>query len=116
MNPARPTTAYTISYTSRVRLKDSSGILKTPDEENPEAKAAYQVTTCTGNAGGPPLINPLAEEPLSTPSHIKDIDLSGLNAHQKDVALKLLTEEAHSFARDDSDVGCIRDLELNLDL
>ena len=36
--------------------------------------------------------------------------------NQKDVALKILTAEADSFARDDSDVGCIRDLELNLDL
>ena len=99
-----------------VRLKDSSGNMKTPDEENPEAKAADQVTTGTGNAGGPPLTPPQAEEPLSTPSHIKDIDVSGLNAHHKDMALKLLTEEADSFARDDSDVGCIRDLELNLDL
>ena len=55
---------------------------------------------------------------MSTPSHIKDIDLSGLNAHQKDLALKLLiiTEEADSFSRDDSDVSCIKDLELNLDL
>ena len=99
-----------------VRLKDSNGNMKAPDEESTEAKVADQATTCTGNAGGPPLIPPHAEEPLSTPSHIKDVDLSGLNAHQKEVALKLLTEEAESFARDDSDVGCIRDLELNLDL
>ena len=84
--------------------------------ESTEAKVSDQATTCTGNAEGPLLIPPQAEEPLSTPSHIKDIDLSGLNAHQKDVALKLLIEEADSFARDDSDVGCIRDLELNLDL
>ena len=90
--------------------------MKAPDEESTEAKVADQATTCTVNAGGPPLIPPPAKEPLSTPSHIKEIDLSGLNAHQKDLALKLLTEEADSFARDDSDVGCIRDLELNLDL
>ena len=64
----------------------------------------------------PPVIPPEAEEPLSTPSHIKGIDLSGLNAHQKELALKLLTKEADSFAREDSDVGCIRDFELNLDL
>ena len=99
-----------------ILLKDSNGNMKTPDEESTEAKVADQATTCTGNAGGPPRIPPHAEGPLSTPSHIKDIDLSGLNAHQKEVALKLLTEEADSFARDDSDVGCIRDLEVNLDL
>ena len=97
-----------------ILLKDSNGNMKAPDEESTEAKVADQATTCTGNAGGPPPTTPQAEEPLSTPSHIKDIDLSGLNAHQKDVALKLLTEVADSFARDDSDVGCIRDLELNL--
>ena len=85
--------------------------MKTPDEESTEAKVADQATTCTGNAGGPLLIPPPAKEPLSTPSHIKEIDLSGLNAHQKDLALKLLTEEADSFARDDSNVRCIRDLE-----
>ena len=32
------------------------------------------------------------------------------------MALKLLTEEADSFAKDDNDVGCIPDLELDLDL
>ena len=28
----------------------------------------------------------------------------------------MLTEEADSFAKDDNDVGCIRDLELDIDL
>ena len=98
-----------------VRLKDSDGNMKAPDEERIEAKVADQAT-CTGNAGGSPLIPSQAEEPLSTPSHIQGIDLSGLSAHQKDLALKLLNEEADSFARDDSDVGCISDLELNLRL
>lgn len=32
------------------------------------------------------------------------------------MALKLLTERADSFAKDDNDVGCIPDLELDLDL
>ena len=84
--------------------------MKAPDEESTEAKVADQATTCTGNAGGPPLIPPQAEEPLRTPSHIKDRDLSGLNAHQKEVTLKLLTEEADSFARDDSDVAVLETL------
>ena len=98
-----------------VRLKDSDGNMKAPDKESIEAKVVDQATTFTGNARGPPLIPSKAEEPLSTPPHIKDIDLSGLNAYQKVLALKLLTEEADSFARDGSDVGCIRDLGLNLD-
>ena len=50
-----------------VRLKDSNEYMKTPDEDSTEAKVADQATTCTGNAGGPPLIPPQAEEPLSNP-------------------------------------------------
>ena len=38
-----------------VRLKDSDGNMKARDEERIEAKVADQATTCTGNAGGPPL-------------------------------------------------------------
>ena len=44
--------------------------MKAPDEERTQAKAADQATKCTGSAGGPLLIPPQAEEPLSTPSHI----------------------------------------------
>ena len=49
------------------------------------------------------------------PRHIKDIDLEGLMPAQKEMALKLFAEEADAFAKDD-DVGCIPDLELDLDL
>ena len=42
--------------------------------------------------------------------------MEGLTPGQKEMALKLLTEEADSFAKDDNDVGCIPDLELDLDL
>lgn len=51
-----------------------------------------------------------------TPAHIKDRPLEGLTPAQKQMALKLLTEEADPFAKDDNDVGCIPDLELDLDL
>ena len=42
--------------------------------------------------------------------------MEGLTPGQKEMASKLLTEEADSFAKDDNDVGCIPDLELDLDL
>ena len=54
--------------------------------------------------------------PMCMPTHIKDIDLEGLTPTQKEMALKLLAEEADAFAKDDNDVGCIPDLELDLDL
>ena len=52
---------------------------------------------------------------MCIPTHIKEIDLEGLIPAQKEMALKLLTEEADAFAKDDNDVGCIPDLELDLD-
>ena len=54
--------------------------------------------------------------PMGIPTHIKDIDLEGLTPAQKEMALKLLAEEADAFAKDDNDVGCIPNLELDLDL
>ena len=53
---------------------------------------------------------------MRIPLHIRDIDLEGLIPGQKEMALKLLTEEADSFAKDDNNVGCIPDLKLDLDL
>ena len=53
---------------------------------------------------------------MGIPSQIKDIDLEGLTPAQKEMALKLLTEEVDSFAKDDNDIGCIPDLQLDLDL
>ena len=54
--------------------------------------------------------------PMCIPTHIKEINLEGLIPAQKEMALKLLTEEADAFAKDDNDVGCIPDLELDLDI
>ena len=54
--------------------------------------------------------------PMGIPLHIRDIDLKGPTPGQKEMALKLLTEEADSFAKDDNDVGCLPDLEFDLDL
>ena len=53
---------------------------------------------------------------MGIPLHIRDIDLEGLIPGQKEMTLKLLTEEADYFAKDDNDVGCIPDLKLDLDL
>ena len=54
--------------------------------------------------------------PMGIPLHIRDKDLEVLTPGQKEMALKLLTEEADYFAKDDYVVGCIRDLELDIDL
>ena len=50
--------------------------------------------------------------PMCIPTYTKEIDLEGLIPAQKEMVLKLLTEEADAFAKDDNDVGCL--LTLNL--
>ena len=54
--------------------------------------------------------------PMRIPLQIKDIDLEDLTPAQKKMALTLLTEEADPFAKDGSDIECISDLQLELDL
>ena len=54
--------------------------------------------------------------PIRILTDIKDIDMEGLLTVQKEIALKFLAEETDAFAKDDNDIGCIPDLELDLDL
>ena len=53
---------------------------------------------------------------FSIQPHITDIDVEGLTSDQKEMVFKLLTEEQDSFARDGNYIGCIKELELELDL
>ena len=50
------------------------------------------------------------------PEHVRQIDLSGLSAEQKQSALKLLSEESESFSKDDDDIGSVPDLKLGINL
>ena len=50
------------------------------------------------------------------PDHLRDISLEGLTPHQKDDALKLLIEQQDAFARDNSDVGSVPDLQLKINV
>lgn len=52
----------------------------------------------------------------SIPDHIKNIDLGGLTPKQKLVALKMLTEEADTFSRNEDDIGYIEDLKATINL
>ena len=47
---------------------------------------------------------------------VNQIDLSHLDEVQMQKARKLLLEEADSFSRDDDDMGCVKDLALDLRL
>lgn len=85
------------------------------DEEIIDVKVVDQIIICIGNVGGLLFIFLYVEGFLSILLYIKDIDLSGFNVYQKEVVFKLFIEEVDLFVRDDSDVGCIRDFELNLD-
>ena len=50
------------------------------------------------------------------PSHLNDINMDGFTKEQRDMATTLLISEQDSFAKNDSDVGSIPDLQLNIKL
>ncbi|CAB4009442.1 Hypothetical predicted protein, partial [Paramuricea clavata] len=47
---------------------------------------------------------------------LPEVDLSGLTERQRQVVTNMLKEECHSFARNDEDIGYIKDLELEINL
>ena len=48
--------------------------------------------------------------------HLKAISLDGLTSQQRALAVKMLKEHQDSFAKDDSDVGSVQDLQMNISL
>ncbi|CAB4023409.1 Hypothetical predicted protein [Paramuricea clavata] len=47
---------------------------------------------------------------------LPEVDLSALTERQRQVVTNMLKEECHSFARNDEDIGYIKDLELEINL
>ena len=45
-----------------------------------------------------------------------DIDLSELGSTQKEIAKKLFREECHSFSKSEEEIGCVKELELEINL
>ena len=50
------------------------------------------------------------------PKHLKAISLDGLTSQQRALAVKMLKEHQDSFAEDDSDVGSVQELQMNISL
>ena len=50
------------------------------------------------------------------PDHLRDISWEGLTPHRNKDALKLLIEQQDAFARDNSDVGSVPDLQLKINV
>ena len=50
------------------------------------------------------------------PKHLKAISLDGLTSQQRALAVKMLKEHQDSFAKDDSDVGSVQVLQMNISL
>ena len=48
------------------------------------------------------------------PKHLKAISLEGLTSQQRALAVKMLKEHQDSFAKDDSDVGSVQELQMNI--
>lgn len=45
-----------------------------------------------------------------------EVDMTGLTMQQQEVVRKMLKEEAASIAKNDDDIGCIEDLQMDIDL
>ena len=58
----------------------------------------------------------LTEQSESNLSWLPDIDLSGLTAKQREQAKQLLLAEADAFTTNDDDVGCILELEMDINM
>eukprot|EP00112_Aurelia_sp_Birch-Aquarium-sp1_P003997 Seg1452.4 transcript_id=Seg1452.4/GoldUCD/mRNA.D3Y31 product="Retrovirus-related Pol polyprotein from transposon 17.6" pseudo=true protein_id=Seg1452.4/GoldUCD/D3Y31 len=96
------------SVIGRIELLQSVTPLDVKLKESPEkSKDTDQVIHNTEK---------LDEDITDVPDFIRDIDLNGLSEEQKHSALKVLSEERDSFAKDDSDIGCIPDLKLSINL
>ena len=48
--------------------------------------------------------------------HIKKVDLGDLTMVQKEIVTKMLYQESESFSNDDLDIGCAKDLQMEIRL
>ena len=47
---------------------------------------------------------------------IPNVNLSGLSDEQKEMVVKMLKEEHNAFSKDEDDIGCIQDLQMEINL
>ena len=86
-----------------------SSVRNSLSSEN-ESSPAHQTSE---SSVSPPDIGPSDDRiPLRTPA----VALGDLTERHRQLATKMLTEEAESFAQDDDDVGCIQGLQMKLEL
>ena len=63
-----------------------------------------------------PQVSSVSDDTPTTGGWIPPVDLSHLPPSQKTAVEKVLRDEAAAFARDDADLGCIRDLQMKIQL
>ena len=92
-----------------VRKDLRSSVRNSLSSEN-DSSPAHQTSE---SSVSPPDIGPSDDRiPLRTPA----VALGDLTESHRQLATKMLTEEAESFAQDDDDVGCIQGLQMKLEL
>lgn len=75
-------------------------------QQNSVNKPTNNVTDCTiSNVTVSCLTGPLAE-----------IDLGDLSEEQRELVTKMLIEEKDSFSKEDTDIGCVPELQMNINL
>ena len=60
--------------------------------------------------------NSVPKQSGSISCEIPEVDLRGLTIKQREQAEQLLREEADAFARNDDDIGCIPELQMDINL
>ena len=79
-------------------------LASTADNKECEFQFAYDLSTVIREGD--------TESDVATP----EVDMTGLTMQQQKVVRKMLKEDAASFAKNDDDIGCIEDLQMDIDL
>ena len=79
-------------------------LASTADSKEPESQFADDLSTG------------IREGDTKSDAATPEVDLTGLTMQQQEVVRKMLEEEAASFAKNDDDIGCIEDLQMDIDL
>ena len=107
----------------RIELVESVAPMEVQFKEWPKTQTSQDFKR---GAGGPEpstktetSVNEISQQQgtgTEPPPHIKEIDLEGLTEEQCKLAIDMLIKEQDNFAKDDYDIGTIRDLKLEINL
>lgn len=75
-----------------------------------------QIHTTEDHTSGKPSHHCKGKEDVDREGWCPPVDMSGLNAEQKEIVTRMLIEENGAFSKGDDDCGCVPDLQLTIHL